>query len=234
MPDDPTNTPELPDDDGHPGHLPVLLAQALEQLDPKPGQTILDATLGRGGHAASIIPLLGPNGTYIGLDTDPNNAAYAKDRLALIAEQAGVALHVRHANFREALDLLPTFQTQGVDGLLADLGFASNQMDDPKRGLAFKDDGPLDMRLDPNHSVTAEHLVNTLPERELADMIYEFGEERLSRRIARKIVETRGREPITTTSGLAELVRRRIPGPPVANVTGSIRQPARSWRFVSR
>lgn len=101
----------------------------------------------------------------------------------------------------------------GVDCLLADLGFASNQMDDASRGLAFSGDGPLDMRLDPGADITAERLVNTLPEKELADLIYEFGEERLSRRIARKIVEQRQTEPITTTSGLADLVRRCYPRP---------------------
>jgi 16S rRNA (cytosine1402-N4)-methyltransferase len=108
---------------------------------------------------------------------------------------------------------MPDLPGPGVDCLLADLGFASNQMDDVSRGLAFSGDGPLDMRLDPGADITAERLVNSLPEKELADLIYEFGEERLSRRIARKIVEQRRIEPITTTSGLADLVRRCYPRP---------------------
>jgi 16S rRNA (cytosine1402-N4)-methyltransferase len=196
-----------------PGHLPVLAAEVIELVDPGPGRVVLDCTVGRGGHGALLIPRLGPGGRYVGLDMDPGNVAYSRDRLALIAREAGVGLEVVHANFRDAKGVLGTLEIDAVDGVLADLGFASNQVDDPARGLTFKDDGPLDMRLDPGATVTAERLVNTLGEAELADLIYEFGEERLSRRIARKIVEQRQREPITTTSGLAELVRRAYPRP---------------------
>jgi len=195
------------------GHLPVLIQEVVELLDPQPGQVLLDCTVGRGGHGALLIPTLGPGGRYIGLDTDAKNAEYSRHRLAPIAELAQVRLDILHANFREANDALKRLEAGPVDGLLADLGFASNQVDDPDRGFTFREDGPLDMRLDPGGPVTAERLVNTLGEAELADLIYEFGEERLSRRIARKIVETRGREPITTTSGLAELVRRAYPRP---------------------
>ncbi len=193
------------------GHLPVLPTEVVDLLAPQPGQTVLDCTTGRGGHGALLIPRLGPGGRYIGLDMDPGNVAYSRDRLGPIAEQAGVALDVIHANFRDARGVLEQIGVVGVDGLLADLGFASNQMDDPERGLAFSEDGPLDMRLDTGSTVTAATLVNSLPEGELADLIYEFGEERLSRRIARKIVEQRQIEPINTTSGLAELVRRAYP-----------------------
>jgi 16S rRNA (cytosine1402-N4)-methyltransferase len=196
------------------GHLPVLAGEVVELLDPKPGQVFLDGTVGRGGHAAVMIPKLGPGGRYVGLDVDPQNAAYSREYLTPIAQQAGVDLDILQANFRDARGVLASLDIPSVDGLLADLGFASNQMDDPKRGFAFREDGPLDMRLDPGCPITAERLVNTLPQDELADLIYEFGEERLSRRIARKIVESRGQEPITTTSGLAELVRRAYPRPP--------------------
>ncbi len=196
------------------GHLPVLPAEVIELLDPKPGQLLLDCTAGRGGHGALLIPLLGPGGRYIGLDMDPGNVAYSQERLGPIAEASGVELEIVHANFREAKWVLERRGIAGVDGVLADLGFASNQVDDPARGLSFREDGPLDMRMDTGSTITAERLVNTLPEGELADLIYEFGEERLSRRIARKIVEQRQREPITTTSGLAALVRRAYPRPP--------------------
>ncbi len=183
-------------------------------LAPQPGQVILDCTTGRGGHGALLIPRLGPGGRYIGLDMDPGNVAYSRERLGPIAAEAGVELEIVHSNFREARWVLERRGIAGVDGVLADLGFASNQVDDPARGLSFSEEGPLDMRMDTGSPVTAERLVNTLPEDELADLIYEFGEERLSRRIARKIVEQRQREPITTTSGLAELVRRAYPRPP--------------------
>ena len=221
--------------DSDAGHLPVLAAQVLEHFDPKPGQVVLDCTVGRGGHGVLLIPKLGQSsegtsggisggGRYIGLDVDAQNAAFSRERLGPIAEETGVKLDIVQANFRDAPAVLKQLGIavtpipgarpgSGVDGLLADLGFASNQMDDPERGLAFSKDGPLDMRLDPGGPVTAERLVNTLPEKELADLIYEFGEERLSRRIARKIVERREIEPITTTSGLADLVRRAYPRP---------------------
>lgn len=220
------------------GHLAVLPREVLAYLDPQPGRVVLDCTAGRGGHGALLIPRLGPGGRYIGLDMDPGNADYSRVLLTPIAEVAGVRLDVVRANFREARAVLDglgvgsladgphpnplprgegakaiTPGVAGVDGLLADLGFASNQMDDASRGLAFSGDGPLDMRLDPGAAITAERLVNTLAEKELADLIYEFGEERLSRRIARKIVEARQIQPITTTSGLAELVRRAYPRP---------------------
>ena len=190
------------------GHIPVLPQQTLEMLAPKPGQTVLDGTLGRGGHAELIIPMLSPGGRYIGLDLDPTNANYARQRLQPIAEQAGVSLIVRHASFQDARAVLDDLGIAGVDGILADLGFASTQMDDPQRGLAFSEEGPLDMRLNPDQTLTAADLVNDLPERELANIIFQLGEDRLSRRIARKIVEVRGESPIQTTSELAQIVKQ--------------------------
>lgn len=190
------------------GHIPVLIDAVLEHLAPAAGETVLDATLGRGGHAERIIPRLQPGGRYIGLDLDPGNIAYAADRLKPASEAAGVELILRHASFQDARDILDELGVDRVDGLLADLGFASTQMDDPNRGLAFGEEGPLDMRLNPEQDLTAAELVNSLGEKELADLIYEYGEERFSRRIARKIVERRGRSPIQTTKELAEVVRQ--------------------------
>ncbi|MFW6059339.1 MAG: 16S rRNA (cytosine(1402)-N(4))-methyltransferase RsmH [Phycisphaeraceae bacterium] len=193
------------------GHVPVMVAAVLEHLAPQPGDTVLDATLGRGGHGAAIIPCLAPGGRYIGLDLDPANVAYAADRLQPIADEANVTLTLQQANFQDSRAVLDDLGVGRVNGLLADLGFASAQVDDPQRGFSFSHehaDAPLDMRLDPTQVTTAAELVNTLPERELADLIYQAGEEPFSRRIARKIVEARRGKPIQTTRRLSELVRQ--------------------------
>ena len=193
------------------GHIPVLLNEVLEFLDldrDRPGLRVLDGTLGRGGHASHIIPRIGPGGHYVGLDLDPGNLRFAEDRLMPIAERAGVTLHLANQSFAAAQQVQREAEIGGFDAVLADLGFASNQVDNPERGLSFKHDGPLDMRLDPNGPTTAADLVNRLGETELADVIFRFGEERLSRRIARKIVLARGDQPISTTSELAEICRR--------------------------
>ena len=186
-----------------PPHLPVLPREILELLDPKPGMVCLDCTVGTAGHAAMIAPLLAPGGRYIGLDVDPNNIALAQERLS----HAPVTVDIVRSNFAAARDVLGRLGVKTVDLLIADLGFSSNQMDDPARGLSFNCDGPLDMRLDPSLPQTAADLVNTLPEKELADLIYQYGQERHSRKIARKIVEYRDQSPINTSANLARLVR---------------------------
>ena len=150
------------------GHTPVLLEPVLAMLKPHPGQACVDCTLGRGGHAAAIIPRLGPGGHYIGLDTDADNAAFAKQRLAPLAEQAEVKLSVHHANFTALGEALNQHQFSGLPGagadlLLADLGFASNQVDDGSRGLSFHEDAPLDMRLDRTTGQTAADLLAKWP-----------------------------------------------------------------------
>lgn len=195
---------ELPSFDAGVGHVPVLPREVLELLDPKPGEVVLDCTLGRGGHASLITPRLAPNGRYIGLDVDPTNLEFSRERL----KAAPVQTDLVHANFAQARQVLDRLGIERVDCVLADLGFASNQMSDPVRGFSFAAEGPLDMRLDPTLSATAADLVNKLPERDLADLIYRYGEERLSRKIARKIADERQRAPILTTTGLAALVRR--------------------------
>lgn len=192
------------------GHAPVLLRPILELLEPQRGEVYLDCTLGRGGHALAIGRQIGSGGALIGLDLDPTNLDFARGRLdTAFQDQAGPTRHLVHANFAQAPAVLEQVGlTGGVNLLLADLGFASTQVDDPSRGLSFSQDGPLDMRLDPTAGQTAADLVNTLPARELADLIYRLGEERLSRRIAQKIDEFRRREPIKTTGQLAQLVRQ--------------------------
>ena len=207
-----------------PGHIPVLPDQVLAVLDPKPGQVVLDCTVGRGGHAALILPHLAPGGRYIGLDLDPANIAFVRQRLASRSPGSSprdpggpggsggpgppVRLDLIHANFISARGVLDSLGVRGADLLLADLGFASPQMEDPARGLSFTREGPLDMRLDPTAAIPdAADLVNHLPERDLADVIYRYGEERLRRRIARKIIEARRQSPITSTTELARMVR---------------------------
>ncbi len=207
--------PEPPPPPEH-GHAPVLAAEVEALLAPAltAGSILLDATLGRGGHAARMLPRI-PGGTLLGFDLDAGNLAYAGERLKPVAAEHEVRLVLHHGSFAEAEAVAAAEAPGGVHALLADLGFASNQVDDPARGFSFRADGPLDMRLDADDPArpTAAALVNTLPQDELADLIYLHGEERLSRRIARRIVEARGRAPIETTADLAEIVRRCYPPP---------------------
>lgn len=200
------------------GHTPVLVEATLERLSPGPGEVMLDATVGRGGHAEAILPRLAPGGRYIGLDLDAENVAYARRRLDRVAqakaagvgEAAGegggsVGVVVRKGDFAEGSATLEALGVERVDLLLADLGFASTQMDNAERGMSFTADAPLDMRLDRESGPTAAALLATLGEGELADILWRFGEERFSRRIARKIVERRRDKPISTTRDLADL-----------------------------
>ncbi|MEM1185087.1 MAG: 16S rRNA (cytosine(1402)-N(4))-methyltransferase RsmH [Planctomycetota bacterium] len=191
------------------GHAPVLMDEVVGLLAPEPGGVYVDGTAGLGGHASAIAVLLGPSGRVVLNDLDPGNLSLASD--AVRSVEGGPATV---DSVYGAFDDLPArLSEMGVqaDSVLLDLGFASVQVDDPERGLSFKNDGPLDMRLDPDGPVKAADLVGQLDERDLADVIYRFGEERASRRISRKIVEARAAEPILTTGRLAELVRSALP-----------------------
>jgi len=188
-----------------PRHVPVLPAEVLDVLAVKPGQIIVDATVGVGGHARLIAERLGPTGRLIGLDQDQAMLELARPRLQ------GLPVTLFQANFDRLEEVLKQLNLQAVDGVLADLGFCSDQMDDPSRGLSFNQSGPLDMRLDPSQGEPASDLIKGLGERELADLIYQYGEERFSRRIARRIVEACKTAPIETTEQMADLVRRCIP-----------------------
>ena len=182
-------------------HIPVLLEATLRLLQPRANGTYIDATLGAGGHAEALLQASGPAGRLLGLDQDTTALHIARTRLAPYDERATLV----HANFR---DLSRVAQTQGwtaADGILLDLGLSSMQLDQAERGFAFSHDAPLDMRMDTTQGQSAADLVNTLPERELADLIYEYGEEPASRRIARAIVAAR---PIETTTRLAQVVAR--------------------------
>jgi 16S rRNA (cytosine1402-N4)-methyltransferase len=155
-----------------------------------------------------IAAAIGPTGTLIGIDRDPGALEAAREKL-------GTATRLVHGNFSDLAFLLKELGVGQVDGLLADLGASSPQFDRAERGFSFRQDGPLDMRMDPTQGETAASLVARTPERELADLIWRYGEERYSRRIARRLVEERRREPIRTTGRLAEIVRECVPkGPP--------------------
>jgi 16S rRNA (cytosine1402-N4)-methyltransferase len=188
-------------------HVAVLPAEVLHFLAPAPGETVVDATLGAGGHARLIAERLGPNGRLIGLDRDGAMLDLARPRLE------GLPVTLRHDNFDGLRDLLDGLGVPAVDGVVADLGFCSDQVEDAARGFSFSQPGPLDMRLDPTRGEPAAALLRRLNERDLADLIYRFGEERFSRRIARRIVEARRTRPLETTDELAELVRRCVPRP---------------------
>lgn len=188
-----------------PVHLSVLPVETLELLAPQPGEVWADCTTGGGGHARLIAERVGPNGRVLALDQDPNMLELARERLA------GLPVELIHANFDQLPEVLAARGLTRIDGALADLGFSSDQLADAARGLSFKTDGPLDMRLDPSAGATAADLVNTLSEAALADTIFEFGEERHSRRVARRIVERRAEKPFATTADLADVVRRAVP-----------------------
>jgi 16S rRNA (cytosine1402-N4)-methyltransferase len=182
-------------------HEPVLLAETMELLAVRPGGLYIDGTVGLGGHAEEVLRRSGPDGRLVAFDRDPAALEHARARLSPFGER----VRFEHADFREVPARLGG---AAPDGILIDMGVSSMQLDDAERGFSFSAEGPLDMRMDPTQGFTAADLVNRLPERELADVIYRFGEEHASRRIARAIVETRRLRPLTTTTELAQVVRR--------------------------
>jgi 16S rRNA (cytosine1402-N4)-methyltransferase len=189
--------------DGGLGHVPVLLELAIEFLAVQRGGTFIDATLGLGGHSYEIAKRLGAQGRLIGFDKDINALERARKRLSepppeLKADWPGITL--LHGSFADIGERLPA---GSANGLLADLGISSMQLQDAARGFSFQAEGPLDMRMNPMSELTADQVVNRMSERELADVIYEFGEERRSRRIARAIVRAR---PVRTTAHLAQVI----------------------------
>ena len=192
------------------GHVPVLLKEAIDFLAVRRGGIYIDATVGLGGHSLEIAKRLGAPGHLIGFDKDPKALEIARNvvgRSSLVVgrnqEHDWPTIELRHGSFAElAKDQGPTTKDE-ADGILADLGVSRLQFSDPARGFSFQAEGPLDMRMNPMSELTAEQVVNQFDERELADLIYEFGEERRSRRIARAIVRSR---PISTTAQLAVVI----------------------------
>ena len=191
-----------------PQHVPVLLDEVLQYLNVRPGGVYVDATLGLAGPSSEIARRLGPKGTLIGFDRDPEAMALAKARLDELRGELGEdmpEIRLIPKAFSEAANEI---EAGSLDGLLADFGVSSMQLDEAHRGFSFRSDGPLDMRMNTSAGETAEQVVNQEDENELADLIYEFGEERRSRRIARAIVRAR---PITTTAELARVVSAAAP-----------------------
>jgi len=190
-------------------HRSVLLEETLEALHPAPGATVIDATLGPGGHAEALLERVGPTGRVIGIDRDPAALALASRRLARFGDRF-LALQGDH---RDVVALLHGNDVVVVDAVLADLGISSAQLDDADRGFAFSIDGPLDMRMDPGSGIpSAADLVATLDAVALRDVLWTWGEERIAGRIARAIVREREKHPITTTAQLSSLVEK-VAGP---------------------
>jgi 16S rRNA (cytosine1402-N4)-methyltransferase len=184
-------------------HVPVLLQLAIRMLNVRRGGAVVDATLGLAGHAGEIARRLGPEGKLIGFDRDPEAMALAKQRLDALREELGTEMPEVILHDVEFSRMAEVLAGQKVDGLLADFGVSSMQFDQAHRGFSFQAEGNLDMRMNSRQGMTAEQVVNQAGEKELADLIYEFGEERRSRRIARAIVRSR---PVTTTAQLARIV----------------------------
>ncbi len=186
-------------------HVPVMLAETLEWLNPQPGQVFVDGTLGGGGHTRALAERIQPGGQVVSLDRDPAAVAAARESLA------NLPVRVVLANYRDIPEVLATLGIAQVQGILLDIGLSSDQLADSARGFSFDADGPLDLRFNPDEGEPARELVRRLREADLADLIYQLGEERFSRRIARRIVEQRQQQPIETAHQLAEIVRRAVP-----------------------
>jgi len=186
-------------------HYSVLLKETIELLDIKPNGIYIDGTFGRGGHTRKILENLGEDGKLIAFDKDPDAHEYARthlkdDRLILI-----------HDSFANVDKHLADFNIRSVDGVILDLGVSSPQLDDEKRGFSFRFDSELDMRMDNTKGLSAKDWINSVEEKTLADVLWQYGEEKFSRKIARKIVEKRNEKQITTTKELAKIIESVIP-----------------------
>ena len=188
-----------------PIHVSVMLDEVIQHLDPSPGQIVVDGTLGGWGHTRALAQRVGPTGLVIALDRDPAALAAAERNLA------GMPIKLVSANFRELPQVLQQLNIFAVHGIVLDLGLSSDQLADSERGFSFDGSGPLDLRFDTSQGEAAWQLLERLNATQLADMIYKYGEERFSRRIARQIVERRATEPIRTARQLADIVRRSVP-----------------------
>ncbi|MCH2126542.1 MAG: 16S rRNA (cytosine(1402)-N(4))-methyltransferase RsmH [Pirellulaceae bacterium] len=186
-------------------HIPVLPQEVLQWLTPQPGQIFVDGTLGGGGHTQLLLNSLGSDGMIIGLDRDSQVISRAAQKFA------NQPVHLFQENFCNLPELLTELQIDSVDGILLDLGISSDQLADRERGFSFDADGPLDLRMDSNQGKPAWQLLQRLSEEHLANLIYEYGEERRSRRIARKLVELRRHQQLTTAKDIAAVIRSCVP-----------------------
>lgn len=187
-------------------HVSVLLNECIDNLNIRPEGTYLDGTLGLGGHSYEIAKRLS-TGRLICIDRDENAIAYSRERLREFADKVTFV----HANFSEAAEILDNLGIDSVDGMLFDLGVSSPQLDDADRGFSYMQDAPLDMRMNQSSSLTAYDIINGYGENEIAKILFEFGEERFSRRIAQEIVRARNQKPVETTLELVELIRSAMP-----------------------
>lgn len=190
-------------------HTPVLYNEIIHALQPHRDGLYIDGTVGAGGHSWGILKASSPTGRLLGMDLDPQALELARQRLAPYGDRATLV----RASYVTLLDQIQSLGWDRVDGILLDLGLSSMQLDTAERGFSFQHDAPLDMRFDPQALQSAADLVNHLSERDLADLIFKYGEDRNARRIAREIVRSR---PISTTRQLAQVVQRASPGPPHA------------------
>ncbi len=190
-------------------HVPVLLHEAVENLVISPSGVYIDATFGRGSHSQAILDCLNKDGRLIAFDKDPEAIAYAKNKFA-----HDVRFSIFHSSYARMQMCLNEVGIVGeVQGILFDLGVSSPQLDNPERGFSFSKDAKLDMRMDTTRGLDAAEFIATVEEKELADILWQYGEEKFSRRIARAIVEIRETTPIKTTAQLAETIKRAIPKP---------------------
>jgi 16S rRNA (cytosine1402-N4)-methyltransferase len=203
-----TSAPSARDDvSRQSGHAPVLLDDPLTWLAPRPGGRYCDATLGLAGHGRAILERSAPDGQLIGIDRDSSALALARIQL----EPFGDRVTLVHARFSQAREVLERLAMVPVDGFLVDLGVSSPQLDRPERGFSFRNDGPLDMRMDPESGESAADLLDRVDEDELARILREYGEERHAARVAHAIVEARRAGPVDTTGKLAAVVARAVP-----------------------
>lgn len=199
------------------GHYPVMLDEVLKHLSPKDGEVYVDGTFGAGGYSKAFLE--SANCTVIAIDRDPA----AKAQANILKEDFGDRFIFVQGCFGDALELVKSAGYNQVDGFVLDLGVSSMQLDQAERGFSFRFDGPLDMRMDSSDGTSAMDIVNDMPEEELANIIYKYGEERLSRRIAKKIVEVRSQEKIDTTEKLADIIRSVVPRSPKDKIDPSTR-----------
>ena len=188
------------------GHTPVLAEEVIQFLDPRPGGRFIDVTVGAGGHSRAILELTAPDGKLLAIDQDESALKQAREALASFAPRV-VFLH---SNFRHVAELAGAERFSESDGVLADIGISSMMVEDPSRGFSFMHEGPLDMRMDRTQPLTAADVLNTRSEKDIADILYNYGEERRSRPIARSIVRAR---PLQTTADLVRAIERVTGGP---------------------
>lgn len=205
-------------------HVPVLRDEVLAQFELASPRILLDATLGLGGHAEALLERF-PAARLLGIDQDEDALQRAQQRLLRFGDR----VQVLHGNFAQVDECLRQVDVTEVDGALLDLGVSSMQIDDAARGFSYMRDGPLDMRMDPTQERTAADLICEAPEAEIARVLWEYGEEKLSRRIARRIVQARERQPLRSTSELADLVRGCVSGRKPVSSLARVFQSVRMW-----